>query len=139
MNQRAVDGLLLNVTALLRACQEEKLDALAGQVGGIIAEYHKTNETPASERTAIDWQKLATQLETRAAELHRENAALPPAARNTPFGVMTGTATLILSLVAEAISVAQGEPPQAMVNEFLARLQADRSNFIMSRLGMKAP
>lgn len=132
----AIDGLMTNLAALEAALRAEKMDAVANEVRRFIHGYHKALETPDAEPAAIDWAKFSAQLEVRAGAMARENASLPQAARNTPFGVMTGTATIILSMIAEALEVGRGEPPMEMVDALILRIQSDRGAFALAKLGL---
>lgn len=130
---QAVAGLITDLCALEEALRAEKMDAVANLIRGFIRDYHKNNGPEAG----MDWGKAAAQLDRRAAAMHRENDSLPPAARNTPFGVMTGTATIILSMMAEALDAGRGIPPKEDVDAIIAKIQSDRGAFVLAKLGLK--
>lgn len=132
MNE-AVTELLSDLAAIDLALRQEGFGDTASILARAVNRFAK-GAAAIGEPRMIEWPKVAQCLEAQAAKMHAENAALPPAARNTPFGVMTGTATIILSMLSEAIGIGMGAPTQPRIDEVVASLRADRSAHIMARI-----
>lgn len=133
MNEAALNKLRGDLAAFCIALDAEGFSDTAKKLHSHVGEFFGAigkGGTP-----TIDWAAVAGKLEARAAAMHKENAALTPAARNTPFGIMTGTATIVLDMLAEAIGVGIGNPSSDRIDEVLSALRADRTALMIARKG----
>lgn len=128
-----MNELISDLASFEAAMRAEGLGAAATMLSRYVNKFQK-GAAAIGDAPGIDWGKVADRLETRAGKMHEENAALTTTARNTPYGVMTGTGTIILSMLAEAIGVGIGRPTQDKIDEALAALRQDRSAHIMAKI-----
>lgn len=136
---KPIDIFVNDVKTFVVALQREGMQNAANHLGHAVKAYEAAANIPSADPAAMDWARVEAQLEARAGAMHQENSTLSPQLRATPFGVMTGTATIVLSMIADALRVGMGHPPDQNVEQIVAMLRADRTKIVLDRAAGPPP